>query len=208
MLLLRTEKAREELKPGVRTLPQKERSLLLLADGRKSLADLRGLFDGEAEQIAQRLLEAGYLALPKVAAPAPEAARAAPHKVVAAPVHTRVPRSETLEPPVSEPPASSLQPDAGDDSRMVPSGADTFEGKRSLATTRMFLFDMGERMFARRAPGRAAHFREALRQARDRDSMLAVARDMLAEIEELAGHERADSLAERIAMLLPPEAVT
>ena len=86
--------------------------------------------------------------------------------------------------------------------------ADAFEGKRSLATTRMFLFDICERMFARRDPALADRFREALRQARDREGMLAAGREMIAEIEQVAGHERADSISERIAMLLPPELVT
>jgi len=83
--------------------------------------------------------------------------------------------------------------------------ADAFEGKRSLATTRMFLFDICERMFARRDPALAERLREALRNAKDRDAMLAESRCMLEEIEKVAGFERADSIAERIAMLLPPE---
>jgi hypothetical protein len=74
-----------------------------------------------------------------------------------------------------------------------------------MATTRMFLFDICERMFVRRDPVKAEAFREALRNARDRESMLAAAREMIAAVEEIAGHERADSIAERIAMLLPPE---
>ena len=40
MLLQKTEKARLELSPGVRTLSLRERSLLLLADG-KPLSDLQ-----------------------------------------------------------------------------------------------------------------------------------------------------------------------
>lgn len=155
MLLQRTEKARVELQPGVRTLGQRERSLLLLADGRKSLLDFRPLFDGAGEQIVLRLVREGYL----------EPMRAAP----------------------------------------APAAADSFEGKRSLATTRMFLFDICERMFARRDPVQAERFREALRNAKERDTMLAAGREMIAEIERVAGHERADSISERIAMLLPPE---
>ena len=84
--------------------------------------------------------------------------------------------------------------------------ADQFEGKRSLATTRMFLFDICERMFARRNPEMAELFREALRHAKDRDTMLAVSREMIEEIETVAGHERADSISERLAMLLPASA--
>lgn len=162
MMLEKTDKARSELRPGVRTLGQRERSLLLLADGQRSIHDLRPLFDGEGEQIVLRLVRDGYLS-----------------------------PSRQSTPP-AEPPANS---------------SDAFEGKRSLATTRMFLFDICERMFARRDPARAEAFREALRTARDRASMLAAARDMIEAIEQAAGAERADSISERIAMLLPPEGV-
>lgn len=84
-------------------------------------------------------------------------------------------------------------------------GADNFEGKRSLAATRMFLFDICERMFVRKMPALAEHYREQLRQARTRESMVALARDITLDVEELAGPERADGLRERIAMLLPTE---
>lgn len=165
MQLQRTEKARLELQPGHRSLSQKQRSVLLLADGRKSLLDLQPLFDGEAEQIALGLIREGYLEVR--GAVAARAAAEAP-----------------------------------------PAAADTFEGRRSLATTRMFLFDLCERMFARRDPALAQRFREALRAAKDRETMLDAGRGMLAEIERIAGPERADSISERIAMLLPPETET
>lgn len=178
MLLQRTDKARNELRPGMRTLGLRERSLLLLADGNKSLTDIDTLFDGQAEPIVLDLVRRGYLqAQPRrVGTASAPAAAAAP----VTPVATAAPQPASVS-------------------------ADAFEGKRSLATTRMFLFDICERMFARRDPALAERFREALRAAKDRESMLAASRDMLAEIEASAGHERADSISERIAMLLPPE---
>lgn len=164
MSLWRTEKAREELRPGVRTLSQKQRSLLLLADGRKEAAELNALFGGEGAAIVAALLKEGFLERrgPAVSAPAPP----------------------------SDPARSS---------------ADRFEGKRSLASTRMFLFDLCERMFARRDAALAESFREQLREARDRDSMLAVGHAMLVEVEEAAGFERAEAIRERIELLLPRE---
>ncbi len=180
MLLRRTEKARNELSRGNRTLPLRERSLMLLADGNKSLADFNVMFDGEGMALAERLINQGYLEVVGIAVPVPS------RKAVALP---------TL--PV--PPAQPEPPKAA---------ADAFDGKRSLATTRMFLFDICERMFARRDPALHARFRDGLRDARDRHAMLDVARDMIREVERVAGAERADSLSERIAMLLPPETVT
>jgi hypothetical protein len=61
MLLQRTDKARLELGPGMRTLGLRQRSLLLLADGRKSLADLGPMFAGEGERIVLDLVRQGYL---------------------------------------------------------------------------------------------------------------------------------------------------
>ena len=61
MQLHKTDRARAELKPGVRTLGQRERTLLLMADGNRSVRDFRPLFEGDGEQIALRLLREGFL---------------------------------------------------------------------------------------------------------------------------------------------------
>jgi hypothetical protein len=186
MQLHKTDRARAELKPGVRTLGQRERTLLLMADGSKSAQDFRPLFDGDGEAIALRLLRDGFLeAHPgKTSAPA-----AAP-----APVPATAPKPT---------PAQLQNFPSPETTQAIQVSADQFEGRRSLATTRMFLFDICERMFARRDPVMAERFREALRNAKDRETMLAASRDMLEQIEQIAGHERADSISERIAMLLP-----
>lgn len=189
MQLHKTSRAWIELKPGVRTLGQRERTLLLLADGSKSARDFHILFGGEGEKIALRLLEEGYLAKHEAQAPAKAPA---PARLKTRPA----PEPEAITP--SELPSiSSFGP--------PPAGADPFGGKRSLATTRMFLFDICERLFARRNPLMAEQFREALRNAKDRQTMLATSRHMLEHIEMLAGHERADAISERIAMILPDD---
>ena len=165
MFLTKTDKARHELQPGRRTLGQRERALLLMADGQRSLTDFGALFGGreEAGRVAHHLVQEGYLqGRPVEAAEAIEAA---------------------------------------------PVAADIFDGKPSLATTRMFLFDLCERMFVRRDPVLAERFREALREARDRDSMLVTARAMLGEIEQAAGAARAEAIRERIEKLLPASPV-
>ena len=196
MRLQKTDRARAELKPGVRTLGQRERTLLLLADGSKSISDFRPLFAGDGEQIALQLLRDGFLEAHPAGGkttsfvpsrPAPLAV-VAPRPVAAA---TAARQREAFPSPET--------------TQAIQVSADSFDGKRSLATTRMFLFDMCERMFARRNPAQAEAFREGLRNAKDRASMLAVSREMLVHIETVAGHERADSIAERIAMLLPVE---
>ncbi|KQX92255.1 hypothetical protein [Variovorax sp. Root473] len=169
MFPTKTEKARDELQAGQRTLSQRERALLLMADGRRSLTDFSPLFPSrvEAEQAIQGLMQRGYL--------------------------------QDARPVVVQPVAGpSTEPVS------VATSADSFDGKRSLATTRMFLFDICERMFVRRDPRFANQMRDALRQARDREAMLTIAALMLSEVEKAAGPERADSLRERIDKLLPP----
>lgn len=169
MLLQKTEKARLELSPGVRTLSLRERSLLLLADG-KSLSDLQAMYNGIGAQIVDNLMRQGYLTGP-VALPAAN------------------------EPPVGAIPASAKAPSI---QRPEPG-----ESLRSLAGARMYLFDTCERLFARRDPVLAQQFREALRAAKDRVSMLDVGEAMLDEVAMTAGAERAASLRERLEQLLP-----
>jgi hypothetical protein len=116
-------------------------------------------------------------------------------------------RPAPLEPVASAPKAAGF---TGMDTvsrniETLKTSADNFEGKRSLATTRMFLFDIVERMFTRKMPELANHYRDQLRGAKDRESMLEIARDIIINVEEIAGPDRADGLSERLAMILPPE---
>ena len=183
MFPTKTDKARDELQSGQRTLSQRERALLLMADGRRSLTDFSPLFAnrGEAEQALQALMSRGYLQYPQATlATAPTAPAAA--------------LDRAAEPAQAAATAATA--------------ADHFDGKRSLATTRMFLFDICERMFVRRDPRFAMQMRDALREARDRDAMLTIAALMLTEVEKAAGAERAESLRERIERLLPPASET
>ena len=172
MLLQKTEKARLELSPGVRTLSLRERSLLLLADG-KPLSDLQAMYNGIGAQIVENLMRQGYLTGPADLPPTPEP--------------TTSNTTPTTTPSIERPaPGESL---------------------RSLAGARMYLFDTCERLFARRDPVLAQHFREALRAAKDRTSMLDVGEAMFEEVALAAGAERAASLRERLDQLLPTSPV-
>ena len=171
-MLNKTDKGRAELQPGQRTLGQRERAVLLVADGRRATASLQALFDGQGHAIVARLLAEGYV------------------------VEESPTKAATVKPAPS-PDAQATPP------RMAANAADTFSGPRSLASARMFLFDLSERMFAPRDKALAERYRNALREARDATSMLAVGRDMLADVERLAGAERADAISERLAKLLP-----
>lgn len=182
MTLHRSDKAKDELASRNRVLNLRERSALFLADGQRTHEEVQALLQDDGS-ILRKLLADGYL-LAAEPTRSPEAPPAFQHtEPAAAPPAIQVPQPEA--------PAAK--------------GADNFDGKRSLATTRMFLFDICERMFVRKMPAMANHYRDQLREARTRESMIAIARDIILNVEELAGPERADGLRERIAMLLPSE---
>jgi hypothetical protein len=175
---LKTEKGRYELAPGVRTLTLRERSFLLMATGHRTLADISKSLPGNSVEIANQLLEKGFIAVPTAPAPAAQ----------------KLDMRESADESADE--STALQ-NAGQ--------IDVFEGKKSLAATRMYLFDMSERIFSRKDPALADRLRSSLREARDRESMLEVSAVLLEVIERLAGSDRANHVRERIAKLLPPE---
>jgi hypothetical protein len=168
-MLIKTEKGRHELRPGNRTLGQRERTLLLLADGRQTESKMAELLHGEGRALLDRLVAQGYL--------------------------ERRPSGVTAHEPA---PAPTPTPATG-----AVAHGETFGGTRSLATARMFLFDISERMFAPRDKAMATRYRHALREARDPQAMLAVGRALISDVETLAGSQRADGISERLAKLLP-----
>ena len=206
MPLLKTEKAKNELSSKQRRLSVRERSALFLADGIRTREELIWLLQGDVGMV-QKLIADGYLvpaeSLSKQAAakltdfaasrpvPLPVAQDRATQRTILAPLAGGVPSSFSGLDTIAKPAATS--------------SSDTFEGKRSLATTRMFLFDIVERMFVRKMPELANSLRDQLRAAKDRESMLVIAREIITIVEEIAGPDRADGLSERLAMMLPSE---
>ena len=215
MPLLKSDKAKQELASKQRALSVRERSALFLADGIRTRDELVWLLQGDIAML-QKLMTDGYL-IPaerlgnQVArmtdfarsqtAPAPSfSALSQPEPLKA----NSVLRGLDAQSIVVTQPTPSTTP-SQTPSPTPTSSSDSFEGKRSLATTRMFLFDIVERLFVRKMPELANHYRDQLRGAKDRASMLAIASDIIINVEEIAGPDRADGLSERLAMMLPPE---
>ena len=201
MPLLKSEKAKQELASKQRTLSVRERSALFLADGIRTRDELVWLLQGDVGML-QKLMTDGYL-IPAESLGS-KAARMTDFAVSqTAPVPTFSAMSQPAQMAV-------VARYGGLDKQPIivarpTSSSDNFEGRRSLATTRMFLFDIVERMFVRKMPELANHYRDQLRGAKDRASMLSIARDIIINVEEIAGPDRADGLSERLAMMLPPE---
>lgn len=170
MKLIKTDKARQELANSSRSLGRRERNLVILADGQKTLRELGTLLQFDVMGVAQTLINDGYLMAEPIAV-----------AVVAVP-----------------PGRSAIQ---------VKGAADNFDGHRSLASTRMYLFDIAERFFVRASPQLNKQFRQALRQARDQDAMVAIADEMLRAIAEIAGADRAQTIRRRLDLVMPSEAM-
>lgn len=205
MLLLKSDKARLELASRQRVLSVRERSALFLADGIRSRDELIHLMRGDVG-LLQKLMTDGYLV-------ASETLGLKSARMTDFAVSKVKPAKAFLRQSELAPTAASVLVQlklAGTNAiarnlAAPTQSADDFGGKRSLATTRMFLFDIVERMFVRKMPELANHLRDQLREARDRASMMVVAREIILKVEEIAGPDRADGLSERLAMMLPPE---
>lgn len=183
-MLTKTEKGRHELRPGHRGLGQRERALLLVSDGQHSESQMATLFNGEGRRLLDQLLEQGYLE----------------RRI------TRLGRNDERD-TIATPPTSGRAPErvSATPAAAATGHGDPFSGSRSVASARMFLFDLSERIFGLRDKALAHHYREALREARDPQAMLAVSRLMMTDVEVLAGTARAQSITERLNRLLPAE---
>ena len=201
MPLLKSEKAKQELASRQRALSVRERSALFLADGIRTRDELVWLVQGDIG-LVQKLMADGYLIPAEtLGAKAARMTDFAVSQTAPAPVFSVPSQPAPLVKPSDFTGLDTISRDVA----ALTSSSDSFEGKRSLATTRMFLFDIVERMFVRKMPELANHYRDQLRGAKDRASMLAIASDIIINVEEIAGPDRADGLSERLAMMLPPE---
>lgn len=159
MILQKTAKALDELQPGSRRLPQRARTVLLLAGG-KTLQELDSLLGGDHAAVAQTLVAQGYLQLTGGTA----AALSTPTTPVAPP--------------------------------------DTAPASLSLAGTRMYLFDLCERLFANRHEALAQSLRSQLREARDQAALRSAGLALLEAVQTHAGEERAAVLRNKLGGLL------
>ena len=73
----------------------------------------------------------------------------------------------------------------------------------TLAGTRMYLFDMVERLFANRQQTVADQLRQALREARDAQALRSVCDALLNAVAQHAGAQRATQLSQQLVHLVP-----
>lgn len=162
MILQKTAKALAELQPGSRSLPQRARTVLLLAGG-KTVQELHGLLGGDHAAVVQVLVAQGYLVL------------TAPHAVPN---------------PLSVAPAPASAPGT--------SGASGI----SVAGTRMYLFNLCERLFAKHQTAQADALRTQLRESRDLAALRCAGLSLLDAVQTHAGEARAAVLRKELSALL------
>ena len=171
MILQKTAKALEELQPGSRQLPQRARSVLLMAGG-KSLDDLQRMLGSDHAELARQLMEQGYL---QWQGDKPDATNSFTAAITSA--------AAPVAPPAAVAPAAPTT-------------------SINMAGTRMYLFDMCERLFANRHEALAQKIRDQLRESRDLPTLREAGLTLLHAVQQHAGEERAQSLRERLSALL------
>lgn len=179
MPISKTDKARAELALSRGELNRRQRTLLLLADGRRSADDLLAMVGGAEAGDVRTLLEQGYLSDPTIT-----------------PIKAPVAITSTASASAPAPAALSLRSDAThDDERRL---------RLNAAATKMFLLDMTERSFAQRDPALRQTLRMLLGAARDEQGLIAAADQLLIHLAVHAGEDRAVMVRQQLFVELEP----
>ena len=184
-VLRKTSKGREEQQRRSQQLTARQRHVLILCDGRRTLADICGLMGDEALSSAQGLVHMRMIE----AAASPSAATAA---------GAAAPRPDGK--PARSEPAVSDADHAATAAGPSPATA-TPPSKRSLALARMYMFDMVERLLGAQSGPARAH----LRAAAGPDALLPALHECLGLIGELAGADQAGKVQRQLSGMLPEE---
>lgn len=185
-VLRKTSKGREEQQCRSQRLTARQRHVLILCDGRRTLADICGLMGDDALSSAQGLVHMRMIE--PVAAVVPSAATAA---------GAAAPRPEgTTTRSESALSAADQAAGAGRSPASVPPPS-----KRSLALARMYMFDMVERLLGAQSGPARAH----LRAAAGPDAVLPALHECLGLIAELAGADQAGKVQRQLSAMLPED---
>ncbi|SDK99027.1 hypothetical protein [Stenotrophomonas pavanii] len=171
----KTDLARTALQAHRAPLDMRQRRLLILCDGQRTLADLTGLIGQDAAAMVIQLVQAGYLSTGTAATttPPPPAATAAPAPAT----------------PAAAPAAAPAAPATGS------------ERRRSLVAARIYVLGILE---MQRHPQAAALFRE-LQQARAESDVLQVLQSAMRTLPGLASEGYCQRVRQRLLEALPLE---
>ncbi len=172
----KTDLARTALQAHRAPLDMRQRRLLILCDGQRSIADLTGLMGQEAPAMVIQLIQGGYL---ETGAPAAASPSAAPRPAAAA----------------AAAPATAPAP------APVPAPAAPVERRRSLVAARIYLLGILE---MQRNPMAAALFRD-LQQARAENDVVKVLQAALLALPGMTSDGYCERVRLRLLEALPTE---
>ena len=185
-VLRKTPTGRREQQQRSQALSARQRHVLILCDGRRAVGELCALMGQEAQQLTQELLAAGFVECVGLAKAAELAPAEVPLKLTS---KTSAQGSSASEPSPSSVSASQL-------ARAVAPPP-----RRSIALSRMYMFDMLERLLG----GQSGPARAHLRAADQPEALLAALQECLALIAEIAGPVQADKVWRQLCDMLPED---
>lgn len=183
-VLRKTSAGRREQQQRSQALSARQRHVLILCDGQRAIGELCALMGQEVQELARELLAAGYVERVGLAN-APELVEAPLKRTSNASVQA----SSASEPSPSSVAASQLAQAVAPPPR------------RSIALSRMYMFDMLERLLGAQSGPARAH----LRAADQPEAVLAALQECLALITEIAGSVQADKVRQQLCDMLPED---
>jgi hypothetical protein len=220
-ILEKTEAGREALSATARLLTPRERTMVLLADGRRTLQEVCGMVTGATPETLYSLHERGFLYIgPSPAADEPARTKRRPRPVTTTEVtqpgdgeapsgwsrntliglDTLAPEPERVPSPLANVP-TDVPTLAEPIAEAAPIEAMArIRWARTPAATKLYLMDVVERTFASSDRAHWERLRDMLREVRDEDS-LALAMDMVTlAVQDVAGDERAQALRQQLVL--------
>lgn len=204
MTLQKTAKAREAIDSRSPDLSARDRRVVILADGRRSRADLIGMLGADAQALLARLIDQGYLVeTPDLAetdaSPAPATPDDADRPTIGMPpVLSRLVRGHRpTDPPSPTPtPSPPVEPAKAE--------ATPSRGRRSLAATKLYMVDMLQLMRHPDASARAVDLHTSREEHEVVDAIIAA----LNCVEGLAGREYVARMRRQLLATIPEAHLT
>ncbi|MBN8745273.1 MAG: hypothetical protein J0I24_13360 [Thiomonas arsenitoxydans] len=183
-VLRKTSAGRREQQQRSQALSARQRHVLILCDGQRAIGELCALMGQEVQELARELLAAGYVERVGLAN---------------APEPVEAPLKRTSNASVQAPSAPEPSPSSVAASQLAQAVAPP--PRRSIALSRMYMFDMLERLLGAQSGPARAH----LRAADQPEAVLAALQECLALITEIAGSVQADKVRQQLCDMLPED---
>lgn len=198
MLLHKTELARATLARTGTELGRRERQILILCDGQRSLDTLVSMLGVDALGMIQSLMSSGYLAPGTAATASPSAGKGLFGRLGSGPrqVAPSAPAAETATVPAA-PPVAVASPPVAPTAPAAPPRAT--QPRRSMAACKMYMIDM---LQLQRTP-EAASLAVTLQTAADDDERALALVDALAWLRTATKASVCERVAERLKEIVP-----